>query len=342
MTRAIIALEGMSHKSMMIRDVRSDLQRNAGSRIRHSLRKFYLSPLRYPGGKRKLASRIASEMDRHGIAGFDRVFEPFAGGASVTIALLEAGVAESAIISDLDPLVADFWATVFSQRAGELADRILDADVTVEEWVRLRADEPTDPVDRAYKCIFLNRTSFSGALSATAGPIGGMSQTSQYKIGCRFNQEALADRIWELSRLANRVTVKNLDFRRLIDSHRAVATRRGVLPNDFWYLDPPFFHKADRLYRIWFDQHDHVALKERLGHIPGRWFLSYDNCPESRASFRDLPGYALTDMRYTANRKTMVDEISSKEVTAHNFSFPPIISNLPIKAARSSIRKIGI
>lgn len=293
---------------------------SAEARVRKALQKYYLSPLRYPGGKRKLAARIAMKMDCHGLNHFDRIFEPFVGGASVTIAFLEARVADRAVISDLDPLVADFWATVFSSRAGELADRVLDAEVSVDEWMRLRSNAPQDQIERAFKCLFLNRTSFSGALSATAGPIGGMAQKSEYKIGCRYNRYALAERIWELSRLSHRVSVKNTDFRRLIASYRAAATRRGIVPNDFWYLDPPFFHKADRLYRMWFADDDHRALMEHLASVPGRWFLSYDNCPEARASLRSLPGYALADMRYTANKKSMIDDISSKEVTAHNFA----------------------
>lgn len=301
----------------------------AEARIRAALQKYYLSPLRYPGGKRKLTARIAMQMDRHKLRLFDRIFEPFVGGASVTIAFLESGVAERAVISDVDPLVADFWATVFSPRASELADRVLDADVSLDEWLRLRNVEPQDQIERAFKCLFLNRTSFSGALSATAGPIGGMAQVSKYKIGCRFNRYALAERIWELSRLSDRISVRNTDFRQFIGSYKAAATRSGVVPNDFWYLDPPFFHKADRLYRFWFAQDDHRALRSQLASLPGKWFLSYDNCPEARASLRGLPGYALEDMRYTANKKSMIDDISSKEVTAHNFS-PHFNAAIPI------------
>lgn len=289
-------------------------------KLRRALQKHYLSPLRYPGGKRKLAARIGAAMDSHDLAGFDRIFEPFVGGASITIAFLEAGVADRAVISDIDSLVADFWATVFSPRAGLLADRILDAEVTLDEWMRLKKTESDDPIDRAYKCIFLNRTSFSGALSPTAGPIGGTAQVSEYKIDCRYNRYALSERVWELSKLSSRVTVKNSDFRRLIGSYRAAASRRDEIVNDFWYLDPPFYHKADRLYRNWFDAKDHIELRNRIASLPGRWFLSYDNCHEARTALRDLPGYGLADMRYTANKKTMIDDISFKEVTANNFA----------------------
>ena len=58
-------------------------------------------------------------------------------------------------------------------------------------------------VDRqlAVKCLFLNRTTFSGILGGHAGPIGGRSQSSDHTIDCRFNKNALAERILNLKRL---------------------------------------------------------------------------------------------------------------------------------------------
>ena len=131
--------------------------------------------------------------------------EPFAGGAAVSIALLEQGLVDRIALADRDPLVAGFWHVVFSRRAPDLADRIYDAKVTVCEWQRQRASSPTKPLDIAFKCLFLNRTSFSGALMSRTGPIGGARQKSQYTIDCRFNREVLAERVLELSRLSGRV-----------------------------------------------------------------------------------------------------------------------------------------
>ena len=51
------------------------------------------------------------------------------------------------------------------------------------------------------KCLFLNRTTFSGILGGHAGPIGGRSQSSDHTIDCRFNKDALAERILNVKRL---------------------------------------------------------------------------------------------------------------------------------------------
>lgn len=155
------------------------LRTNVRVAVAKTLARKYLSPLRYPGGKRKLVSHVATMLDDVGVDRVDRIIEPFAGGAAMSIALIEANVAEEAVLNDLDPLVAAFWSVVFSDQHNELADRVLDANVTVAEWEKQRSSESDDPVDMAFKCLFLNRTSFSGSLSIFAGPLGGKLKVDQ-------------------------------------------------------------------------------------------------------------------------------------------------------------------
>ena len=71
-----------------------------------------LSPLRYPGGKRRLAGYIAAAIRINGLR--PKLFvEPFAGGASVALQLLNDGLVDSIALGEKDPLVASFWKTVF-------------------------------------------------------------------------------------------------------------------------------------------------------------------------------------------------------------------------------------
>lgn len=274
---------------------------------------MYVSPLRYPGGKRKLVAHLADFLDRQGLTHVDRVIEPFAGGASVSIALLEAGVAEHAVLNDIDPMIAAFWKTVFSPNARALVDRILQAEVNLSTWEALRRSEPTCELERAFKCLFLNRTSFSGSLQSSAGPIGGKAQSGAYLIDCRWNAERLANRISELSALAPRVRVRCSHFRRFIGSYKASCTRKPQM-NTLWYLDPPFFHKADKLYRYWFDDTDHRTLRKTVLSLSGTWMLSYDNCPESRSMYSDCKVRSFVDMRYTAAKRTVVQRLDCTEL----------------------------
>ena len=279
----------------------------------------YLSPLRYPGGKRKLVSRIGHNMDRAGILEFDRLIEPFAGGAAVSISFLEAGLANEIVLADRDPLIASFWQTVFSEHADLLVERIRNASVTLNEWKSQKTREPSSTVDAAYKCLFLNRTSYSGSLNDKAGPIGGQTQSGEYLIDCRFNPDALVERILELNQFSARVRVLNADFRSIVGRYLSGHKRRNQPIDVFWYLDPPFFHKADKLYRYSFASKDHSCLQKTLNRLDGKWLLSYDQCPEARKMYRQHPGYGVTDMRYTAHRALKVQDTTTTELIVSNF-----------------------
>src|SRR5690606_29288274 len=97
--------------------------------------------------------------------------EPFAGGASVALQLLGHDAVERVGLVDLDPLVAAFWRAVFFDTAW-LVEQVEGAEVSLERWQALKGDVPNTTRGRAFACLFLNRTSYSGILSPTAGPIG--------------------------------------------------------------------------------------------------------------------------------------------------------------------------
>ncbi|WP_337182188.1 DNA adenine methylase [Shinella sp.] len=281
-----------------------------------------ISPLRYPGGKRKLAPLIADLISKTNIRPALFV-EPFAGGASVSISLLEANHVDTIALADADPLLSSFWEVVFSPQAEALSNMIYDANVTLDEWKRLKHADVATGLEAAYKCLFLNRTSFSGSLNRKAGPIGGMTQAGDYKIGCRFNQSKLAERILELSRLRHRVRfVRNESYAKTVRDIRRTAIYRDSPNKVFWYLDPPFFAKADKLYRCHFGHQDHETLARATESIPGRWLLSYDDHPEARRLYGRHPGYALVNLQYSAR----IDE--KNRLVAKEIVVSDIISEL--------------
>jgi DNA adenine methylase len=235
------------------------------------------SLLRYPGSKARLAKFIAEVI---AINGFHQpsFVEPFCGGSSVSIALLESNLVGNIIINDIDPIVGSLWKCVFSDdNAKWLADAIMHAPLTLDFWKFQKHLEPLTLREMALKCLYLNRTSFSGVLHRDAGPIGGYSQ-AKWTIGCRFNREKLASRILELSSYANRVEVLgNVSW---FDACESLKSYKNV----FFYLDPPFYYKAQRLYRVTFNDAEHKTLSEYLGDFEQPWLLSYDNA----AGIRDL------------------------------------------------------
>ena len=70
-----------------------------------------LSPLRYPGSKARVSGLIASLLEKNLLVG-SHMYEPFAGGASVSLNLLAHGFVRSATWIERDPLVFAFWSAV--------------------------------------------------------------------------------------------------------------------------------------------------------------------------------------------------------------------------------------
>jgi DNA adenine methylase len=234
--------------------------------------------------------------------------EPFAGGASTTLRLLGAGTVERALLADADPMVAAFWQ-VAAARTDELIDRISDEHAThvagggetaLTRWDYWRTWSPspgmtraTEDLELATKCLFLNRTTFSGILHGHAGPIGGRAQTSEYHIGCRFNLDSLVGRLEFVGHLyATRrlVDVWRSDWKATL--HGVASAYKTLLPDRVVaYLDPPYLTKSGKLYGRSFDRKagsgkdldwvagaQHRLLAEHLRReMQHRWILSYDH-----------------------------------------------------------------
>ena len=250
--------------------------------MKHRFRVTYISPLRYPGSKRRLAPYVREILQHNGVRP-NVLVEPFVGGASVALYFLQNRLVERAIIADADKLVSCFWQVVFSNPA-RLTDFVSTVKVNLRNFYAYKAvakaAEDADPQQLAEACIFLNRTSFSGILADKVGPLGGRNQTSKYKISCRFNRKNLIERIEHLSQFARKVTVLPNGWQKTIDFAEHWATKRKRLNKLLFYLDPPFYNKADELYREYFTKEEHELLCRRLISLKHNWILSYDNAPE--------------------------------------------------------------
>lgn len=199
--------------------------------------------------------------------------EPFAGGAAVALQLLHSSLVDRIALGERNPLIASFWKAVFKEPEW-LIERIANISVTLRQWKFFRNNSFQTDRDRALACLFLNRTSFSGILAPTAGPIGGQEQESEYPIDCRFPVETLTKRIRQAATLSDRVSFVHVgDWEATI----ARAKKLGFKDSEvFYYLDPPFYQKAERLYEFYFAEADHERLHCFLGSLTSPWLLSYD------------------------------------------------------------------
>jgi DNA adenine methylase len=292
-----------------------------------------ISPLRYPGAKRQLVPVIESLIGAN-IPPPRLLVEPFCGGATATLRLLGAGVAEHGVLADVDPLVAAFWKTAAFDTQW-LIDAMHEEPITVARWDWWRAARPSGRRERALKCLFLNRTTFSGILHGRAGPIGGRAQTSDYKIDCRFGLDGLTRRInavGDLAATGRLLDVWQADWRTTLAD---VPARFGMLEASevVVYLDPPYLEKAMWLYAWSFDSSKHSELAAALrSDAPYRWLLSYDDNQTIRDLYIGRPGQAALHVshRYTAaglEARTVRDEL--------------LVTNLPVIPTSDRYRVLG-
>lgn len=242
----------------------------------------YPSPLRYPGGKGKVANYIKLVLLENKLVGHEYV-EPYAGGASVALSLLFEEYASHVHINDLNASVYAFWKAVL-ERTDELCARIDTTPVDVGQWRRQRAVQAVpqpDELDLGFSTFFLNRTSRSGIIGG--GMIGGGKQDGAWKLDARYNRTELIRRIRKIARYRSRITLT------CIDAAEYLAQHVPTIGSAFVYLDPPYYHKGADLYENFYEHDDHAHIAAITQSLTAPWIVSYDVVPELEALYAACP-----------------------------------------------------
>jgi len=265
------------------------------------------SPLRYPGGKGKVANFLKLVFLQNNLVGRDYV-EPYAGGASVALSLLFEDYVEHIHINDIDRSVYAFWYSVLEE-PDELCDRITKTKVTMKEWERQRAVQDEHRpymIDLAFSTFFLNRTNRSGIISG--GVIGGMDQQGGWKIDARYNVQELTRRIQKIARFRSRITLSQLDAVEFLQPWMA-----DDAPPSLIYLDPPYYVKGEGLYENFYTHKHHVEVANTVRSLQQPWIVSYDAVPPVLelyapfSSFSYLLNYSAAD-RYDGAEVMFFDD----------------------------------
>jgi DNA adenine methylase len=192
--------------------------------------------------------------------------------------------------------------------------------VTLAKWISLHGRPLDGNRSNAWKCLYLNRTSFSGILMKHAGPLGGKSQTSENKIDCRFYRDTVIQRLRNLWAVRDQVEeVAAADWETTVDFYK----NRNLTNSDtcLLYFDPPFFHKAERLYNYRFHEEQHEAVVRTLSSLNLPWLLSYDHCTEAIALFQKYGlEYEQVPVQYTSSKKSERD--TKMELVSSNLPLP--------------------
>ena len=242
------------------------------------------SPLRYPGGKSKIAPLIRLIIEKTGVPDITYI-EPFAGGAGVALSLLIEGAVNQIVINDYDKAIYSFWRAL-KESPYELINLIEHTPLTIDEWKRQKDiyvnQNKRYSIELAFAAFYLNRTNRSGILSA--GPIGGYAQTGNYGMDARFNRNALINRILKIAEYRSQIIVYNKEIRSFIND---VIPKYQV--NAFVYFDPPYYENGQRLYKNFFSPTDHADIAHSI--IEGvncPWVITYDDVPELRSIYSNF------------------------------------------------------
>lgn len=265
---------------------------------------MFYSPLRYPGGKGKLADFIALMIETTGHIGGTYI-EPFAGGAGVAIELLERNIVSRIVINDLDKGVYSFWRAILTE-TDRFINEIRNTPVNMDEWRRqreicLRYNKKYS-FELGFATFYMNRTNRSGIIKG--GVIGGQEQNGVWKIDARFNKEKLIERISNIAAKKQSIHFYNKDIESFI-----IKYVPKYEDNAFVYFDPPYFNKGKQLYLNFFNYDDHVRIEQIIrNHVICDWIITYDDVPEIATIYGDrcMRRFALT---YSVAKKRKAYEL---------------------------------
>lgn len=234
-----------------------------------------LTPLRYPGGKGSLKYFLANIVHANERTG-GTLIEPFCGGAGASIPLLVTGVVSRLYLNDANPAIAAFWDSVFND-TDALISLIASTPVTIGQWYRwkevINCPDEASTLELGFAAFFMNRCNRSGLLSG--GPIGGLDQTGNYKIDCRFNRKALIERVEIIGAHRENVVVTCDDACDFLRSRDA-----SVVDDALIFLDPPYVVQGRNLYKTnVFDESKHRELAEFIKRQAWHWVITYDDHP---------------------------------------------------------------
>src|SRR5436190_23129699 len=95
-------------------------------------RLVHFTPLRYPGGKAKLAAYVKRLMKENRLLDGEYV-EPYAGGAAIALELLFHEYVSRIHINDLNRAIFAFWHCVLN-RTDEICQLVRDTPLTPDAW----------------------------------------------------------------------------------------------------------------------------------------------------------------------------------------------------------------
>lgn len=246
------------------------------------------SPLRYPGGKSRVAKKLVDLFPQD----IGLYAEPFLGGGSVFLEVCERFPQVPKVGCDLDEDLIEFWKALrdngdllFEFVRGYIKmphDELREACLRFKE-IKAKGGSLAPP-----QYYVLNRCSFNGSLTK-----GGLSPTFS-----RFTEKQwnTLDKYEDLLRGTWFVNQDFIDFFRSNCEH----------PSNFYFIDPPYVG-IDNLYEHGVIDHD--LLFECLNfNCKSKWLMTINDHPYIRKTYKDY-NIDTIDMVYGMSKNKKQSEL---------------------------------
>lgn len=222
------------------------------------------SPLKWLGGKSKLAETVIKHMHPH-----TRYGEVFAGAGWV---FFRKGPSRYESLNDINGDLVAFYR-VLQHHLEEFCRQfkwMLSSREMFDDFKRQQVAGGLTDIQRAARFYYLQRHAFGGRVRSQSF---GVSADSPPPINLlRIEEELSAAHL----RLIN-VTVENLPWYDYIDRYDG--------PETLFYLDPPYYGCESDYGAGLFHRADFSRMAERLATIQGKFLLSLNDTPEIRNVF---------------------------------------------------------
>jgi len=237
------------------------------------------SPLKYIGGKSKLANTIIDMIPEH-----KSYCEVFAGAAWV---FFRKEPSKYETINDLDSDLVCFYR-VLQNHLEEFVRQfkfILVSRELWEDWKRQQDAGGLTDIQRAARYYYLQRMCFGGRVkNRSYGSPGPMSRPG-------INLLRIEQELSEAHLRLSRVHIENLLWQKFIERYDREQT--------FFYLDPPYYKTP--FYNHNLELADYQEMAQILARVKAKFILSINDHPDMRKTFKGFKIHPVK-LNYTVSK----------------------------------------
>ena len=199
--------------------------------------------VQWPGGKRKLSSKILKIFPSN----FGEYYEPFVGGGAMFFTLAPS-MSKKAHLSDMNPDLINAYKVIKTDPKGLIKKlRLHKKNHSRGYYLEMRKWNFKKPVSLAARFLYLNKTCWNGLYR--------VNKQGQFNvpIGINISLDGICDEqnILNASKILKKATIKKISFENIEPKK-----------NDLIYCDPPYDGVFTQFTKEGFDEGSHLLLKE--------------------------------------------------------------------------------